>query len=392
MRLFAATTLERNEAYQRAHDEFPGDSYCWYKAGRYYEVRGQLEKAAECFERVVELDSAFHETTLHIRVEDAYTQLGRIYARLGDPDRMIQTLHQGIRKNPNYHGWYYPLGELYAEQRRFGVAVEVFEEIANTHSKNRKVMLQIARALVTFSRPDIDSQNARWAHDIAEDILDQSPDDIHALTLAGLAEFRLGRFDQASKRLEEIVGDQEWHVGDAALARSIQALCAAASGNDELAEEHLREAELRLGSQAFWPNFEIEDWSDLKSGSSDDVSLSLRSQACSPGNSRSGSRRIEGGSRYYPSDCRKRYDGGGFVKRLHDHASWNKWMDLALEYYQRQDWQGAEREVELAIKLADNKSGPLLATAPLLLLAGKTDEYRALCERLLDKQVSRARR
>jgi tetratricopeptide (TPR) repeat protein len=94
-----------------------------------------------------------------------------------------------------------------------------------------------------------------------------------------------------------------------------------------------------------------------------------------------------------------------------DEHRWDLWNRICLAYYGPRDWEGAEIDARLAIKLASDKQSwasylsDNLATrvaadvpasdrqscaadfasylAPFLLLAGKTEEYKQFCQRVL---------
>jgi tetratricopeptide (TPR) repeat protein len=62
------------------------------------------------------------------------------------------------------------------------------------------------------------------------------------------------------------------------------------------------------------------------------------------------------------------------------------WNAVAMAYYRERNWQGAEAEARLAVKLTVNSEHVpqrQFEMAPLLVLAGKHDEYRAACQRIL---------
>jgi tetratricopeptide (TPR) repeat protein len=63
---------------------------------------------------------------------------------------------------------------------------------------------------------------------------------------------------------------------------------------------------------------------------------------------------------------------------------WELWGELALAYYGPLQWQGAEKEARLAMEMAANDPPQLAKIVPLLLLAGETEEYQGLCQRVLE--------
>ena len=70
-------------------------------------------------------------------------------------------------------------------------------------------------------------------------------------------------------------------------------------------------------------------------------------------------------------------------------VAWHLWGRAAFSHYRALNWQGAEQDARLAIKLAAGNPKlhvALFEIAPLLLLAGKQKEYEQFCVRLLDDQ------
>jgi tetratricopeptide (TPR) repeat protein len=65
------------------------------------------------------------------------------------------------------------------------------------------------------------------------------------------------------------------------------------------------------------------------------------------------------------------------------HPLWDPWCDLALAFYRPRQWKGAETEAREAIVAAGDHVEWLTKMAPFLLLAGETEEYQELCQRLL---------
>ena len=63
---------------------------------------------------------------------------------------------------------------------------------------------------------------------------------------------------------------------------------------------------------------------------------------------------------------------------------WDFWSEIALAYHRPRGWQGAEEDARLVINLEGATPERLAKFAPLLLLAGNQDEYRAFCQQLLN--------
>ena len=67
-----------------------------------------------------------------------------------------------------------------------------------------------------------------------------------------------------------------------------------------------------------------------------------------------------------------------------EESAWDAWNLVALAHYRRLNWEGAEVEAELAVQLAANEPNRMMGIVPLFLLAGKEDEYREVCDQLMD--------
>lgn len=63
--------------------------------------------------------------------------------------------------------------------------------------------------------------------------------------------------------------------------------------------------------------------------------------------------------------------------------SYEVWRRLALIHYRTKNWVGAEEEAKLAMNWSAHRPANLSRIAPFFLLAGKNDEYHALCEKLV---------
>ncbi len=63
--------------------------------------------------------------------------------------------------------------------------------------------------------------------------------------------------------------------------------------------------------------------------------------------------------------------------------AWEQWSLIAMTHYRERNWVGAEREAELAVKLADAGPSKMLNIVPFFLLAGKHDAYREVCDSIM---------
>lgn len=67
-----------------------------------------------------------------------------------------------------------------------------------------------------------------------------------------------------------------------------------------------------------------------------------------------------------------------------DSSVLNAWNALSMAYYRERNWQGAEEEARLAMTLL-SRPGRFWHMVPLFVLAGNHDEYRQVCQRLINE-------
>jgi tetratricopeptide (TPR) repeat protein len=70
---------------------------------------------------------------------------------------------------------------------------------------------------------------------------------------------------------------------------------------------------------------------------------------------------------------------------LSPRQGWGVWNRVCLNYYGPRNWEGAETDARLAMKLTEGKVDNRIHVAPFLLLAGKAEEYGEFCRQVVEQ-------
>ena len=124
----------------------------YYDEGLTASMKGDLGRAAECFEKAIRLDST---------MATAYHQLGKCYARLGKNKRAVELLMQVVKKRPQLTGARLDLGSALNGMGQHAAAREQFNAVLSVEQDNAKAMLGLAQA-------DFDEGNWSGAMKFAE--------------------------------------------------------------------------------------------------------------------------------------------------------------------------------------------------------------------------------
>lgn len=152
----------------------------YYDEGITASMRGDLNRAAECFETAVRKDSS---------MASAYQQLGRVYARLGRYPEAIRLLQQVVDKRPESAIPLVDLGTALLGAGRVDDARRAFERAFAIDPQNAKSVLGLAQA---------DYDQGQWAAAMQHAQ--------HAMTVGGATfpvVWLLGRAAQLSGQNEE---------------------------------------------------------------------------------------------------------------------------------------------------------------------------------------------
>jgi len=108
----------------------------YYDDGLTASKKGELQKAIECFERAIRLDSSYAV---------AYHQLGKCYMRLGQSQRAVDILTQVIRKRPNLGPARLDLGIALLAAGNTRTARKEFEQLYSLDPSNTRALLGLAQ-------------------------------------------------------------------------------------------------------------------------------------------------------------------------------------------------------------------------------------------------------
>lgn len=109
----------------------------YYDEGLTASMRGDLTRAAECFERAIRLDST---------MATAYHQLGKCYARLGRHERGVALLSQVVKKRPELLGAHLDLGAALNGLGKLVEARTQYHAALALEPDNAKAMLGLAQS------------------------------------------------------------------------------------------------------------------------------------------------------------------------------------------------------------------------------------------------------
>lgn len=113
------------------------DAESYYDEGLTASMTGDLQRAAECFEKAIRLDSS---------MATAYHQLGKCYSRLGKYKRAVELLSQVIKKRSKPTGAHLDLGAALNGLGRHPAARDQFNAALAVEPDNAKAMLGLAQS------------------------------------------------------------------------------------------------------------------------------------------------------------------------------------------------------------------------------------------------------
>jgi tetratricopeptide (TPR) repeat protein len=172
------------------------NSESYYDEGVTAAMKGDLARAAECFDKAIRLDNSNAA---------AYHQLGKTLLRTGQTDRAVELLREVVRKRPKQVPPRLDLGYALLGGGDPAGAREQFDRVVHTDASNARALLGLAQ--VAF-------QEGNWmgAVEQAEAAKGISGPSFgilfllgRAARLAGSAELSAESLDQADKLLEKTV-------------------------------------------------------------------------------------------------------------------------------------------------------------------------------------------
>jgi superkiller protein 3 len=144
--------------------ERPHHADLHYRLGLLLRNRGQVEEAAESFQRAVDINPGYMK---------ALIKLGLALKELGRSDAAIAAFKQATEIQPGYADLHYQLGLLFSQRYHFEIAIEHFENAISGNSENVDFQANLALALQNMGL--IDRANATW-----QLVCELAPDSGHA--------------------------------------------------------------------------------------------------------------------------------------------------------------------------------------------------------------------
>ncbi len=116
---------------------FGGESAeSYYDEGLTLGMKGELGRAAQCFEKAVRLDNSYSA---------AYHQLGKVYLRMGHAQRAIELISQVVKKKPAQSAARLDLGYALLAAGQTHEAQKEFEQLLGVDASNSRAMLGLAQ-------------------------------------------------------------------------------------------------------------------------------------------------------------------------------------------------------------------------------------------------------
>lgn len=139
--------LQEYKAYLEANRYFPQGEM---NRGRFFEERGENDKAIEAYRSALEKDPHFNPARINL----AY-----LYNSRGENDQAEELLREVIEQEPDFGQAYYSLALLLAEEQRLQEAITYFEQATERLPEQSRIFYNLAVANQTISRPE-EAENA----------------------------------------------------------------------------------------------------------------------------------------------------------------------------------------------------------------------------------------
>jgi len=128
----------QTERFAQAVEEHDDRADWHYRYGLLLKAQGHVADAADEFDRAVQINPNYVK---------ALVKLGLTLHELGDPERARCCLHRAVVLEPGYADTYYQLGLIYADQGRYHLAVEQFDQSLKRNGSNVQTHAALAQAL-----------------------------------------------------------------------------------------------------------------------------------------------------------------------------------------------------------------------------------------------------
>lgn len=133
------------------------DAESYYDDGVTASMKGDLKRAAQCFELAIKKDSAFVV---------AYHQLGKCYLRMGATKRAVALLQRVVQHMPDKAPFRLDLGQAFLAAGEYERAREQFEQLLGVESTRARGHLGLAHVYFAIGRFEEAVRNARMAIDL----------------------------------------------------------------------------------------------------------------------------------------------------------------------------------------------------------------------------------
>jgi tetratricopeptide (TPR) repeat protein len=116
---------------------------------------GRIEKAAEQFERALDLSEHYPPGLISVEdIEKVNYNLGVSYYTLGQADRAIESYLNALKLNPGNSAAYNNLGAVYFEKGRTGRAISIYHEALRADPGNAAAYINLGEAYLKKNMPD----------------------------------------------------------------------------------------------------------------------------------------------------------------------------------------------------------------------------------------------
>lgn len=137
---------------------FGGDNAeSYYDDGVTASMKGDLKRAAKCFELAIKKDPSFIV---------AYHQLGKCYLRMGATERAVSLLQRVVNHMPDKAPFRIDLGQAYMAAGEYERAREQFEWLLASDASRARAHLGLAQVYFAMGRFDESVRHARQAIDL----------------------------------------------------------------------------------------------------------------------------------------------------------------------------------------------------------------------------------
>lgn len=183
-----------------------------HELGRAYAKLGEPDSARMAYQRAIELDST--NATAHM-------WLGQLFEEIGELDKALEHSRTGLELKPDNLDYQYIVGSLLYRSEKSEEAVGYLERVANERAWHHgaqfnlgQVYMRLGReeeAKVFFARAD-SAQQVQQEINEAQNAINREPDNLeHWITLATLLR-RTGQLDRAVEAYKNAVTLEPWNL------------------------------------------------------------------------------------------------------------------------------------------------------------------------------------